>query len=352
MAKYRIKNPDISGSDQYECIVKYADYATQAVYAETAGNVGTLNTNNSTAQSVSSSESFSGTIKLHKISKTGSYNDLLNKPDLTTKLDKSGGTMTGSLDISSSSRITFDGTNDNSIWYDSTESLMYFMAYDGNPISLDSGGVFHINGIEANGNDTYWTSNGRLDIHAHDLLIRVSETKAGSSYTGEYDTYLKIDPGYYGPIITAYDGSLSNQGYIFFDSDMGLGRTNNITVNYNGYPIDTYAHHIKCYYNSSTKHAISFTIFNNSSTSITTYAALRTAIYYGKRSTHNNSATSISAQGWANNYYYNTVLGVYANSTTGSIYAVYTSQSTATLSAIALNTSMTISDSVDKLLGA
>ena len=43
---------------------------------------GTLNTNNSTAQTVSSSESFSGTIKLHKISKTGSYNDLLNKPTI------------------------------------------------------------------------------------------------------------------------------------------------------------------------------------------------------------------------------------------------------------------------------
>lgn len=45
---------------------------------------GTLNTNNSTAQTVSSSESLSGTIKLHKISKTGSYNDLLNKPTIPT----------------------------------------------------------------------------------------------------------------------------------------------------------------------------------------------------------------------------------------------------------------------------
>jgi hypothetical protein len=44
--------------------------------------VGTLNTDNSTAQTVSSSESFSGNISLHKISKTGSYNDLLSKPDL------------------------------------------------------------------------------------------------------------------------------------------------------------------------------------------------------------------------------------------------------------------------------
>ena len=47
---------------------------------------GTLNTNNSTAQTVSSSESLSGTIKLHKISKTGNYNDLLNKPTILLQI--------------------------------------------------------------------------------------------------------------------------------------------------------------------------------------------------------------------------------------------------------------------------
>ena len=45
---------------------------------------GTLNTNNSTAQTASSSEALSGAIKLHKVSKTGSYNDLLNKPTIPT----------------------------------------------------------------------------------------------------------------------------------------------------------------------------------------------------------------------------------------------------------------------------
>lgn len=45
---------------------------------------GTLNTNNTTAQTVSSSEALSGTITLHKVSKTGSYNDLTNKPTIPT----------------------------------------------------------------------------------------------------------------------------------------------------------------------------------------------------------------------------------------------------------------------------
>lgn len=43
---------------------------------------GTLNTDNSAAQTVSSSEALSGTVKLHKVSKTGSYNDLLNTPTI------------------------------------------------------------------------------------------------------------------------------------------------------------------------------------------------------------------------------------------------------------------------------
>lgn len=41
---------------------------------------GTLNTTATTAQSTSSSEALSGNITLHKVSKTGSYNDLSDKP--------------------------------------------------------------------------------------------------------------------------------------------------------------------------------------------------------------------------------------------------------------------------------
>lgn len=44
--------------------------------------LGQLNTDNSNSLEVSSSESFSDNINLHKISKTGNYNDLLNTPDI------------------------------------------------------------------------------------------------------------------------------------------------------------------------------------------------------------------------------------------------------------------------------
>ena len=82
----------------------------------TIPNVGTLNTNNSTAQTVSSSESFSGSINLHKVSKTGSYNDLNDKPTIPTvptlkTLD--GVSLTGSGDIS---KVVF-GKLDNGSFY-------------------------------------------------------------------------------------------------------------------------------------------------------------------------------------------------------------------------------------------
>jgi hypothetical protein len=45
---------------------------------------GTLITNATTAQTASAGEAMTGSITLHKVSKTGSYNDLLNKPTIPT----------------------------------------------------------------------------------------------------------------------------------------------------------------------------------------------------------------------------------------------------------------------------
>lgn len=49
-------------------------------------SIKTLNTNNTASQTPSASEAIagSGTINLHKVSKTGSYDDLLDKPEFTT----------------------------------------------------------------------------------------------------------------------------------------------------------------------------------------------------------------------------------------------------------------------------
>lgn len=51
------------------------------------GAAGTLNTTNTSAQTPSASESLSGNVNLHKVSKTGSYEDLNNKPTIPAELD-------------------------------------------------------------------------------------------------------------------------------------------------------------------------------------------------------------------------------------------------------------------------
>ena len=60
-------------------------------------NIKILNTNNTTSQTASASEALSGsgTINLHKVAKTGSYNDLLNKPTIPTDTGATSVEVTG-----------------------------------------------------------------------------------------------------------------------------------------------------------------------------------------------------------------------------------------------------------------
>lgn len=74
--------------------VAYSGSYTDLSNRPTIPTVGILNTNNSDAQSVSSSESFGNTIKLHKVSKTGSFSDLLDKPSVTISGLGTGKTIT------------------------------------------------------------------------------------------------------------------------------------------------------------------------------------------------------------------------------------------------------------------
>lgn len=55
---------------------------------------GTLNTTATAGQATNANESLSGSIKLHKVAKTGSYSDLLSKPKLNTSLTAAQSTAT------------------------------------------------------------------------------------------------------------------------------------------------------------------------------------------------------------------------------------------------------------------
>ena len=70
--------------------------------SDTHQSIKALNTNNTSAQTVSSSEAIagSGTINLHKVAKTGSYNDLNDKPDSVTSVATADGITGGPITTS------------------------------------------------------------------------------------------------------------------------------------------------------------------------------------------------------------------------------------------------------------
>ncbi len=80
------------GNGMYQYAAVRGDIVKAWVEAKgyvTSQGIKTLKTDNTTAQTASASEDIagSGTINLHKVSKTGSYNDLLNKPTILNPTD-------------------------------------------------------------------------------------------------------------------------------------------------------------------------------------------------------------------------------------------------------------------------
>ena len=124
--------------------------------------VKTLNTNNTTAQTASSSEAISGsgTINLHKISKTGSYNDLSNKPTIPT-------VNNGTLTLTAGSNIkTFTANSASNVSFKITASdlgLSAAMKFGGVSLqTLTDGGQQNAGAISGNYTTTTQPSNGTV----------------------------------------------------------------------------------------------------------------------------------------------------------------------------------------------
>lgn len=98
-------------------------------------NIRTLNTNNNTAQEVSAGESISGsgTINLHKVAKTGNYNDLSNRPTIPTV---NNGTLT--IKQNGTTVQTFSANQSGDVTANITVPTK---ASDVNALSLDGGTI-------------------------------------------------------------------------------------------------------------------------------------------------------------------------------------------------------------------
>lgn len=91
-------------------------------------NIKTLNTNNTTSQTVNASESISGsgTINLHKVAKTGNYNDLSNTPSIpaaVTESTVSGWGFTKNTGTVTSVAIKMNGTTQGTVTSSGTIDL-------------------------------------------------------------------------------------------------------------------------------------------------------------------------------------------------------------------------------------
>ena len=79
-------------SAEYNAGTRTITFTKGSTFLTSHQSIKTLKTNNTTAQTTSASEAIagSGTINLHKVSKTGTYSDLIGTPDLSKYIESSG----------------------------------------------------------------------------------------------------------------------------------------------------------------------------------------------------------------------------------------------------------------------
>lgn len=146
----------------------YKTISSTITYPQLA-NLPVLNTSSSNAQTTNASETITGTISLHKVSKTGSYTDLLNKPTLpnsfanitsgSTTISASSGTdtltLTAGSNISigenaSTKTITVSAVNVGTTNYNelSNKPILNVIGTSSSPVVLQtlSNGIYNLSG--------------------------------------------------------------------------------------------------------------------------------------------------------------------------------------------------------------
>lgn len=170
-------------------------------YLTSHQSIKTLNTNNTTAQTVSSSEAIkgSGTINLHKVSKTGSYNDLLDKPTIPTNTNqtvKGNGTAFGA-----NAAVNIVGGTNVTVTADTTNSKITIAASapveDATTTTKgiaklatgDMNGATHTDGVAVSKNHTHsqylplsgGTMSGNINTHGNDIVFGTPSSSSNDS---------------------------------------------------------------------------------------------------------------------------------------------------------------------------
>ena len=113
-------------------------------------SIKSINTNNTAAQAVNTSEAIagSGTINLHKVAKTGSYNDLLHKPTIPAvnngalTLTVNGTAHTFTANQSGDTSVTINDTGVTSVSLSGDGNAVTNASIDGRALTLTKGTTF------------------------------------------------------------------------------------------------------------------------------------------------------------------------------------------------------------------
>lgn len=124
------KNADTEIANTRFADITYNPYTRAFKVNGSSIKPGTLVTNNTSAQTASASESLTGTINLHKISKTGTYTDLISKPILNTNnataLSPGSETIDGTINLH---KIAKTGSYNDLLDKPDTEKEIFWATY-------------------------------------------------------------------------------------------------------------------------------------------------------------------------------------------------------------------------------
>lgn len=148
-------------------------------FTDSLPNVGGLNTNNNSTLPVPTTpESFTGSINLHRISKTGTYSDLIGKPEVYTKTEvdnalalKLNTSLKGA--INGLAELDANGRVPSSQLPSYVDDVLEFTSIANFPVTGETGKIY----IAQDTNKTYrWSGSGYSEISASLALGETSST--------------------------------------------------------------------------------------------------------------------------------------------------------------------------------
>lgn len=237
-------------------------------YLTSHQSIKSINTNNTTAQDANASEAIagSGTINLHKVAKTGSYNDLSNKPPIpaaanngTLTIQKNGTkvqTFTANQSSSVTANITVptkvsELTNDSG--YTTNKGTVTSVSVKMNGASkgtVTSSGTIDLGTVLT----SHQNISGKLDKTAYEVNKTIDFGSSGALYVGKFKVYdTNVTCEVTSTTNVTYSGKLviATQNYVIAQMTVYGDAANTVAPNFFIKPSTTSDPYIEIYFKPS-----------------------------------------------------------------------------------------------------